>query len=142
MNKIKYYITEQLEVIGENYLDKFDKEEDRTVYTGSCGLAYLYIKLSRTLYNLDPKTSKSYLDKAGNILAMVTCRGNSWLYPPHLIIRRVQLQFQARGKLKYNTSPTLWSETMDTWARFWKMYPYHELAHDHSPLTPPSDDLL
>ena len=82
VNKIKYYITEQLEVIGENYLDKFDKEEDRTVYTGSCGLAYLYIKLSRTLYNLDPKTSKSYLDKAGNILEKVTCRivagGGCW----------------------------------------------------------------
>ena len=71
VNKIKYYIAEQLEVIGENYLHKFDKYEDRTVYTGSTGVAYLYIKLSRTMYKLDPKSSKFYLDKAGDILEKV-----------------------------------------------------------------------
>ena len=73
VNRIKYYIAEQLQVIGDKYLYKFDRDEDRTVYTGSCGLAYLYIKLAQKMYKLDSKTAKSYLEKAGEILEKVWC---------------------------------------------------------------------
>ncbi|KAI6660364.1 LanC-like protein 2 [Oopsacas minuta] len=68
INKIKYFIAEQLEVIGDNYLDKLSYQDDKTVYTGSCGLAFLYIKLGNGMYKRDSKAAKSFLEMAGEIL--------------------------------------------------------------------------
>ena len=69
--KIKYFIAEQLEVIGDEY--RHERDSDWTVYTGSCGIAYLQLQLSRTMYRNDPKAGRACLDRAGEILEKV-CR--------------------------------------------------------------------
>ena len=72
--RIKTFIEEQLERIGCKYLYKYDRQEDRTVYTGSCGIAYLFIQLTKSIYKDDEKLRKKFLEKAGEILVKVSVK--------------------------------------------------------------------
>ena len=70
--KIKCFIEEQLELIGGKYLYKYCRLEDSTVYTGSCGIAYLFIQLCKSVYKDDEKVRIKFLEKAGDILENVS----------------------------------------------------------------------
>ena len=70
--KIRTFIDEQLERIGALYLYKYERFEDRTVYTGGCGVALLFIHLSKVVYKDDGEVKKKFLEKAGEILEKVS----------------------------------------------------------------------